>query len=66
MIDANKSDFKRSIKDGVEFFSVGLNAKLPRAKSVVAVGWEKPPVGWAKLNSNGFALATACGGKNSN
>ncbi|XP_023908996.1 uncharacterized protein LOC112020670 [Quercus suber] len=56
MIDANKSDFKRSIKDGVEFFSVGLNAKLPRAKSVVAVGWEKPPVGWAKLNSNGFAL----------
>ena len=33
-----------------------MNAKIPKAKSVVAVGWEKPPVGWAKLNSDGSAL----------
>ena len=46
----------RSIKDSVEFFSIGLNAKLPKAKSIVAVGWEKPPVGWVKLNSDGSTL----------
>ena len=46
----------RSIKDSVEFFSIGLNAKLPKAKSIVVVGWEKPPVGWAKFNSDGSAL----------
>ena len=45
----------RSIKDSVEF-SIGLNAKLPKAKSIVAVGWEKPPMGWVKLNSDGYAL----------
>ena len=48
--------FKKSIKDCIEFFSVGLNAKMHKAKSVVVVGWEKPPVGWAKLNSDGSAF----------
>ena len=52
----DRSCFKKSIKDSVEFFFVGLNAKLPKAKSVVAVGWDKPPMGWAKLNSDRSAL----------
>ena len=52
----DRSSFKRRIKDSVEFFPIGLNAKLPKAKSIVAVGWEKPPMGWVKLNSNGSAL----------
>ena len=54
----DRSCFKKSIKDSAEFFFVGLNAKLPKAKSVIAVGWEKPPMGWAKLNSDGSALGT--------
>ncbi|KAK9992118.1 hypothetical protein SO802_027103 [Lithocarpus litseifolius] len=52
----DRSSFKRSIKDSVQFFSIGMNAKLPKAKTIVALGWEKPPVGWAKLNSDGSAL----------
>jgi len=52
----DRSCFKRSIKDSVEFFYVGLNAKLPKAKSFIVAGWEKPPMGWAKLNSNGSAF----------
>ena len=54
--NVDRSCFKKSIKDSVEFFSVGLNAKIPKAKSVVVVGWEKPPVGWAKINLDGSAL----------
>nr|POE84109.1 hypothetical protein CFP56_65321 [Quercus suber] len=45
------------VKDSVEFFFVGLNAKLPKAKAVITVGWEKPPMEWAKLNSDGFAFS---------
>ena len=41
----NQSCFRKSIKDSAEFFSIRLNAKLPKAKIVVAVGWEKPPLG---------------------
>ncbi|XP_050273143.1 uncharacterized protein LOC126716155 [Quercus robur] len=52
----DRSCFKKSIKDSVEFFSIGLHAKLPKAKSVIAVGWEKPPMGWAKLNSDRSAF----------
>ena len=59
----DQSCFKKSIKDSVEFFPVGLNAKLPKAKTVFAVGWEKPPMGWAKLNSDGSALGNpGCAG----
>ena len=50
------SYYKKSIKDSAEFFSIGLNAKLPKAKAVLVVGWEKPPMGWAKLNSDGSAF----------
>ena len=30
--------FKKSIKDNAEFFSVGRNVKMPKAKIVVEVG----------------------------
>ena len=33
-----RSYYKKSIKDSAEFFSVGMNAKLPKAKAVIAVG----------------------------
>lgn len=48
----DRSSFKRSIKESIEFFSFGMNIKLPKVKTIVAVGWEKPPVGWEKLNSH--------------
>ena len=37
---------------------MGRNAKLPKAKIVIEVGWEKPPVGWAKLNTDGSAIGS--------
>ena len=49
-------NFKRCIKESIEFFFIGMNTKLPKAKTIVTVGWEKPPEGWAKLNSDGLAL----------
>ena len=59
----DRSSFKKSIKDSVEFFSIGMNAKMPKAKTIVAVGWEKLPVGWAKLNSYGSAIGNpGCAG----
>ena len=54
----DQSYYKKSFKDSAEFFSVGMNAKLPKAKVVIAVGWEKPPMGWAKLNSDGSAIGS--------
>ena len=33
-----RSYCKKSIKDSAKFFSVGMNAKLPKAKAVIAVG----------------------------
>ena len=53
-----RSYFKKSIKDSAEFFRVGRNVKMPKAKIVVEVGWEKPPMGWAKLNSDGSAFGS--------
>ena len=53
-----QSYFKKSIKDSAEFFSVGRNVKMPKAKIVVEVGWEKPPMGWVKLNTDGSAIGS--------
>ena len=53
-----RSYFKKSIKDSAEFFSVGRNVKMPKAKIVVEVGWEKSPMGWVKLNSDGSAIGS--------
>ena len=53
-----RSYFKKSIKDSTEFFSVGRNVKMPKAKIIVEVGWEKPPMGWVKLNTDGSAIGS--------
>ena len=37
--------FKKSIMAAAEFFSVGRNAKVPKTRIVVEVGWVKPPMG---------------------
>ena len=34
----DRSCFKKSIKDSIEFFSVGLNAKIHKAKSCCGLG----------------------------
>ena len=55
--------FKKSIKEAAEFFSVGRNAKMPKARIVVEVGWVKPPMGWVKLNTDGSAIGSmGCAG----
>lgn len=40
----------------IEFYSIGLEAKIKQSKTIVPVGWEKPPRGWMKLNSDGLVL----------
>ena len=55
--------FKKCIMAAAEFFSVGRNAKVPKARIVVEVGWVKPPMGWVKLNTDGSAIgSTGCAG----
>ena len=46
----------KCIRDSVEIFSIGTNSRLNRTKAVIPVAWEKPPIGWLKLNSDGSAL----------
>ena len=40
----------------VEFFAVGMRTKLNILKTLIPVAWRKPPVGWAKLKTDGLAL----------
>ena len=42
----------------VEFFAIGMRAKIPISKSIIHVTWRKPLVGWAKLNTDGSALGS--------
>ena len=46
----------KCIRDSAEIFSIGTNSRLNRMKAVIPVAWEKPPIGWLKLNSDGSAL----------
>ena len=39
-----------------EFFVVGMRTKLNISKTLIPVAWRKPPVGWAKLNTDGSTL----------
>ena len=39
-----------------EFFAIGLEAKSKPVKTIIPVGWEKPPWGWLKLNSDGSSI----------
>ena len=33
-----------------------MRAKPSISKSIIPMAWRKPPVGWAKLNTDGSAL----------
>jgi len=46
----------RCIKESAKFFSLGINCKVQKLKSVILVGWTKPLEGWAKLNSDGSVM----------
>ena len=46
----------RCIKDSAEFFAIGSKDRCNKMKKVIRVAWEKPPLGWLKLNTDGSAL----------
>ncbi|KAL0006019.1 hypothetical protein SO802_013580 [Lithocarpus litseifolius] len=46
----------KCIKESAEFFSIGAKVRCNKMKKVIRVAWEKPPLGWMKLNSDGSAL----------
>ncbi|KAL0016783.1 hypothetical protein SO802_003852 [Lithocarpus litseifolius] len=50
----------------LEFLHCGLNVKISGCRKVVRMRWEKPQVGWARLNIDGTALGnpgrSGCGG----
>ena len=48
--------WKKCLRYSTKFFAVGLEARSKPVKSIIPVGWEKPPWGWLKLNSDGSAL----------
>ena len=43
-------------QSAAEFFAIGMRAKLAISKSIILVDWRKPPVGWAKLNTDCLVL----------
>ena len=49
-------NWRKCFQDSVEFYSIGLPSKVKWLKNVVSVGWEKPPRGWVKLNTDGSAM----------
>ena len=51
-----RSWFKKCIRESVEFYAIGFNAKAERWKAVILVAWLKPHEGWTKLNTNGSVL----------
>ena len=48
--------WRKCIQGSAEFFSIGLVTKTKQLKTIVPVGWEKPPRGWVKLNIDGSAM----------
>ena len=49
-------NWRKCIQGDVEFYYIGLSLKTKQLKNVVSVGWEKPPRGWVKLNTDGSAM----------
>ena len=49
-------NWRKCLQGSAEFFSIGLPSKVRQLKNVVSVGWEKPPRGWVKLNTDGSAM----------
>ena len=48
--------YMKCIKESAEYFSIGAKVWCNKMKKVVCVAWEKPHLGWWKLNSDGSAL----------
>ena len=48
--------WRKCIQDSAEFFSIGLVTKTKQLKTIVSMGWEKPPRGWVKLNTDGSTM----------
>ena len=46
----------RCVKDSAEFFAIRSKDRCNKLKKVIRVAWEKPPLGWLKLNTNGSTL----------
>ena len=46
----------KCIKESAKFFAIGAKDRCNKMKKVIQVAWEKPPLGWMKLNNDGSAL----------
>ena len=46
----------KCIKESAKFFAIGAKDRCNKMKKVIRVAWEKPPLGWMKLNNDGSAL----------
>ena len=53
-VTRNIQDF--CIKKSVEFFAIVANKPNKNLRTNIQVKWTKPPVGWLKLNMDGFAV----------
>ena len=45
-----------------EFFAIAVAGKVQAEKHLQAISWQKPPAGWAKLNTDGSSRDNAGGG----
>ena len=52
----NPNLVKRCVQSSAEYFSIGMKTKIHPSKICIPVAWQKPPLGWAKLNTDGSAL----------
>ena len=48
--------WRKCFQAGIEYFAIGLASKIKQQRTIVPVGWEKPPRGWMKLNTDGSAM----------
>lgn len=48
--------YRKCIQSSAEFFSIDMKNKIPLSKTCIPMSWQKPPVGWAKLNTDRSAL----------
>ena len=46
----------KCIKESAKFFAIGAKDRCNKMKKVIRVAWEKPPLGWMKLNNDESAL----------
>ena len=46
---------KLTLLKALEYWAIMGISKTPLPQSVKEVGWEKPPIGWYKLNTDGAA-----------